>query len=279
MSLQLTETTENVKLLAVSLWRGGDFAGAREVLEAALAKATSVDQRIGLSINLSQVERDAGRLEVALGLLLNIANEVERYFNPVIKGKYFITLGAVWYDLKDIDKAFEAYTASSIWYERAKEFNLKSEVENNIALLMLEARRFEEAHAHLDLAAKKCSDEIAHAQIDESRARVFLAEGKPRAAFEAVLASILALKDEHEQRLLLESLETLAKITEVLQREHEREQITLALLNSKGKVKGAARILGVSHQTLAWKLEHHHPQLLRLRAPKKKPRGQHALKA
>jgi transcriptional regulator of acetoin/glycerol metabolism len=118
-----------------------------------------------------------------------------------------------------------------------------------------------------------------YAQIDESRARVLLAEGKTRQAFESALASVLALKDEDEQRLLLESLETLAAIADAFKKEREREEICLALLNSDGRIKQAARLLGLKHQTLAWKLEHQYPQLLDLRAPKKKPRGLHAAKA
>ena len=279
MSLKLTETVENAKLLAVSLWRSGNYAEARELLEKALADGVDAAEKIALTINLSQVERAAGRPDVALQVLVEIAPEVERYFDPLLKGKFFVTLGAAWHVLQDTDKAFEAYTASSVWYERAKDYKRKSEVENNIALLMLETGRYEDAHAHLDIAAEKCCEEVVYAQIDESRARVLLAEGKTRQAFESALASVLALKDEDEQRLLLESLETLAAIADAFKKEREREEICLALLNSDGRIKQAARLLGLKHQTLAWKLEHQYPQLLDLRAPKKKPRGLHAAKA
>lgn len=279
MSCKLTETKTDARSCAISLWRSGKLAEARSLLEAALSEEANAEEGIALSITLSLVERADGKPEVALKVLLGIAQDVERYYLPVIKGKYFNALGAAYYALGDIDKAFEAYTAASIWYERAKEWKLRSEVENNIGLLMLAAGRFEAAHEHLNLATEQLGDEVVNAQIEDTRARIFLAEGYIRPALDSALASVLALKETAETRLLFESLETLRAVTEEMKREHECDQISVALLSASGKVKSAAKLLGVSHQTLAWKLEHHHPQLLALRAPKKKPRGLHASKA
>lgn len=279
MPTQLVQPVENAKEQAVALWRAGNYAEAREVLKRELGGTSDEGERIAITLNLSQVDWSAGKHPQALRVLLDIADDVARYFSPLIKGKYFNTLGAVRYALGEIDAAFEAYTAASIWYERAHDFKLKSEVENNIALLKREAGLYEDAHFHLDIAAASSQDEVIHAQIDDSRARVFLAEGKPDKALEVALAAVLALKDlKSEARLLFESLDTLKDVADALKKEKEPGEIAIALMTANGKVKQAAAILGMRHQTLAWKLEHHYPHLLDLRAPKKKPRGPHAVK-
>ena len=278
MNASTAELVKNERELAVSLWREGKYSEAREVIKHALSRGVNVEERIKLLVNLAQVERTAGKPGVALEILKGIVSEVEDYFSPLIKGRFFNTLGLTNHALGNIDEAFEAFTAASIWYERAKEFRLKADVENNIALLMIETKHFEEAHAHLDAALVGCNDETVHAQIDETRARAFLASGDLHEALECALSSAVAVKDTGERRILFEALETLSHIHAELRREDERQQIAHALETAEGNLKLAAGMVGLSRQALSWKLEHQYQDLLPLRAPKKKPRGRYVCK-
>lgn len=278
MNVSTTELIENERLLAISLWRGGQYAEAREVIKLALSRGVNTEQKIALSINLAQVERGAGNAETALKILKGVAAEIESYFSPLIKGKYFNQLGSVYFTLGRIDDAFEAFTAASVWYERAKEWRLRADVENNIAVLMIETRRFDEAHEHLDDALTGCNDEIVHAQIRETRARAYLLSGHLREALECALSSAVALIGTEEKRLLFETLETLGNVYRELRRDDERHEIARALEVTAGNVSVAASMLGLSRQALYWKLEHQYQDLLPLREPKKKPRGRYAYK-
>lgn len=281
MNVSTPELIENERQLAVSLWRCGQYSEAREVLRLALGRAVNTQERIALTINLAQVERAAGKPEASLAALREVADTVENYFDPRVKGRYFNTLGAAYYDLGGdfVDKAFEAYTAASIWYERAKELRMRADVENNIALLMIGTKHFEEAHEHLNTALVGCNDETVHAQIDETRARAFLASGNLQEALECALSSAVALKDAGDRRILFESLETLSHIYAELKREDERRQITHALEAVGGNIKLAAGMLGLSRQALYWKLEHQYQDLLPLRTAKKRPRGRYVRRA
>jgi tetratricopeptide (TPR) repeat protein len=84
-------------------------------------------------------------------------------------------------------------------------------VENNLAFLYLKINYFKEAHEHLNRARRiftSLKDSGAVAQVDETRARAFLGEGRNAEAEKAAHASVRALEKSDMQALLAESLTT-----------------------------------------------------------------------
>src|SRR5205085_3644254 len=109
------------------------------------------------------------------------------------------------------DRALVEYAAASFHFEQAGHTRYLARVENNLGYLHLEAQRFTEAHAHLDRAGRlfaRLKDSGSVAQVDETRARVLLAEGRYVEAAHAVRAAVTALERGGEQALLAEALTT-----------------------------------------------------------------------
>ncbi len=103
------------------------------------------------------------------------------------------------------------YTAASFHFEQAGHTVYCACVENNLAMIYLAIGRLTEAHEHLDrarpmLASLKNSVHVA--QVDETRAKVLLAEGRNDEAERIVGAAVRTLEKGDEQSLLAEALTT-----------------------------------------------------------------------
>jgi transcriptional regulator with GAF, ATPase, and Fis domain len=87
----------------------------------------------------------------------------------------------------------------------------RAAVENNIGFLLLAYSRFSEAHEHLDHARKlfvNLKDNVHTAQVDETRARAFLAQGRNAEAEKVAQSAVRTLEKGGEQSLLAEALTT-----------------------------------------------------------------------
>ena len=78
-----------------------------------------------------------------------------------------------------LDRALVEYAAASYHFEQAEHRRYRANVENNLGLIYFQINRCKEAHEHLDRARRiftSLKDKAAVAQVDETRARVFLKE-------------------------------------------------------------------------------------------------------
>src|SRR5207244_1451387 len=78
-----------------------------------------------------------------------------------------------------LDRALIEYAAASFHYEQAGNERYQATVENNLGYLYFTIDRYKEAHKHLDRARTlftNLGDVGAMARVDDTRARVFLAE-------------------------------------------------------------------------------------------------------
>jgi CheY-like chemotaxis protein len=110
-----------------------------------------------------------------------------------------------------IDRALIEYAAASYHFEQAGHRRYQGCVENNLGFLFSTIGKFNEAHEHLDRAQAlmtSLKDSVHLAQVDETRARVFLAEGKPAEAERLARAAAQVLERGGEQSLLAEALTT-----------------------------------------------------------------------
>ncbi|MBD0373889.1 MAG: hypothetical protein ICV60_23965 [Pyrinomonadaceae bacterium] len=166
----------------------------------------------------AMVERAQARYRDALSILTDHAPLFQKIKNHTLKGSYHNNLANLWENLAKlepqadyIDRALVEFAAASYYFERAKHTCYRAHVENNLGFLYFKVRRFKEAHEHLDHARRlfmSLKDSGSVAQVDETRARVFLAEGRNAEAERAARASVVALEPGGQHGLLAEALIT-----------------------------------------------------------------------
>src|SRR5204863_2715953 len=80
-----------------------------------------------------------------------------------------------------LDRALMEYTAASFHFELAGNTRFLARVENNLGYLFFTIGKYAEAHKHLDRARRlffALSDMSMISQVDDTRARTLLAEGR-----------------------------------------------------------------------------------------------------
>lgn len=140
------------------------------------------------------------------------------------------------------------YTAAAVHFEAAKHSRYQACVENNLAMLYLRLNRFAEAHEHLDRAQAlftRLNDRVHLAQVEETRARVMLAEGHIVKAESVIRAAVRMLRPTGDASLLADALTThgvilarLGKMTDARAALHEA--IALAETAGDNETAGVA---------------------------------------
>ena len=203
--------------LGMCYWRLGQHSEARVVLEEALKPLTEIDLELKAKILIrrSIVEIWENRYHDAL----NILKEAEPVFetaNDALKGRWHGQKGLVLRRLASaearadyFDKAIIEYTAAIYHYEQAKHERYCGINLNNLAFLLYKLGRYGEAHEHLDRAQlifTKLKDPGILAQVDETRARVLVAEKKYRDAERIIAGVIKTFEQGGEAALLADAL-------------------------------------------------------------------------
>lgn len=323
--------------LALCYWREGSYDEARIILRGVLARPTLDNELKAKAILRSGiVERSALCYAAALRILMDNAPLFEKITNHTIRGGYHNELGLVLKNLAAeekrtdyIDRAFVEYEAASFHFEEAGHKPYRANVENNLGFLYFKADKFEPAHQHLDRARRllvSLKDTATAAQVDETRARVFLAEGRYAEAEKAARWAACTFEKCGRQSLLAEALVThgvalarlgcyaqslsaflrsieiseqmgtvnrAAEAALTMVRElgrhlsaeegtvasgdalgqsrllYEHNLIKQALVSAEGSITHAARLLGITHQSLGYMLKTRHKDLITSRTPAK----------
>jgi len=205
--------------LALCYWREGAFDEARVTLQEALDEfdESNVEQRAVALIRSALVERTSNRLSESLRIYKNSAPLFEEMDDHLLTATFHNGFGNVLNRLSSVeerkdyvDLALIEYAAASFHFERAGHERYQGCVENNLGFLFSMVGNFEEAHEHLDRAqmiyTRLKDDHVA--QIDETRARVLLAEGRTVEAEKTARAAVLRLEKGDELHLLAEALTT-----------------------------------------------------------------------
>jgi tetratricopeptide (TPR) repeat protein len=228
-----TKIAEAQMELGHCYWREGSFEEARVLLKEALSRLDDKDvnlKAVTLS-RLATVEKVTNRLSDALHLLVEAAPLFEESDNPTIQGRFhneyaqvLRKLSATEHRSDYVDRALIEYAAASYHFEQASHTRYQACVENNLGFLFCTIRDFAEAHQHLDRAQAlftSMKDSVHTAQVDDTRARVLLAEGRVPEAERIVRAAVQVLERGGEQSLLAEALTTHG-ITLARMGDHER---------------------------------------------------------
>jgi tetratricopeptide (TPR) repeat protein len=201
-------------------WREGAYDEARVMLREALGRlpAHEAATRALALIRLSAVERTSNRYDAALEALAVAAPLVESGQSDALKGMFhnqrataLENFGRAENKPDRFDQALIEYAAASYHFEMAGHERYRARVENNLGFLFQTLGRYAEAHEHLvrarDLFAR-LRDVGSAAQVDDTRARVLIAEGRFAEAERLARGAARALEAGDEMSLLGEALTT-----------------------------------------------------------------------
>ncbi|HEV7684267.1 MAG TPA: tetratricopeptide repeat protein [Pyrinomonadaceae bacterium] len=225
-SIDLFESAGDLKKIAAAqaelaycYWREGALDEARIVFNEALAKLTIAgNTRANALLGLAVVEWTDSRFNVSLNLLTENASLFSRIPSHAIKGAYHSQLAMVLRNLPPAEKPTDhfkrilrEYEEADYHFKLARNIIFRADVKNNIGNLLRELSRFKEAHAYLEQARRLRSsvrDKIGTAQIDETRAQVFIAEKKFKQAEAVARNAVRVLEKSGHQCLLADALIT-----------------------------------------------------------------------
>ena len=240
--------------LGICYWRAGALDEARVLLEDALGKLRDEDYELKAKILIRRtlVEISAHRYRDAWQLL-EAAAPVFSSCDDALKSR--------WHGQKAIalrrlasaekrddyfDRAIIEYTASVYHAESAGHERYCGSTLNNLAFLLCKLGRYAEAHENLDRARAvlaRLKDAGAVAQVDETRARVLLAEGRHTEAETFIHSATQALARGEERALLAEAL-TVQAIVSARLGKHDRSLAQFQLAISTGEEAGAPESAG-----------------------------------
>jgi tetratricopeptide (TPR) repeat protein len=197
--------------LGYCYWRAGANDEARIHFNEALKRLTfGGNARANALIGLSFVEWADSRYTEALKVLTDNTQLFEKITSHVFKGTYHNQIGIILEEIGAASKtrpgnyfqrAIDEYRAADEEFKLAKNVVYRAHVKNNIGNLLKELGRFKEAHQYLEQARRlfmRVRDKVRVAQVDDTRAQVFIAEGKYAQA--EVIARIAARSFERAGR-------------------------------------------------------------------------------
>lgn len=224
--------------LAICYWRAGAHDEARVILKEALREfeQTDQEQRATTSLRLAEAERSSGRLSEALRIYKQIGPLIDGLHDHLLAGHYHDSFANVLNQLSSVehqrdyvDLALIEYAAASFHFEEAGHEVYQACVENNLGFLFSTIGKFENAHEHLDRAQMlmtRRKDNVHLAQVDETRARILLAEERIVEAEKTARSAVVTLEKGEESTFLAEALTTHGI---ALTRLHRPEQARTAL--------------------------------------------------
>lgn len=254
--------------LAYCYWREGAFDEGRVMLKEALGRLTDsqVELRAMAFLRSAIIEETANRRNDALRIHIEAAPLFQEIENHALKGNYHNSFAIVLKNLgasedrEDyIDRALIEYAAASYHYEQVGNTRYQACVENNLAMLFWKANRFADAHEHLDRAQvlfTRLKDNVHLAQVDETRARVMLSEGRVVEAEKTARRAVQALEKGDEQSLLAEALTTHGISLSRLQHP-EQARLTLQRAIDVAQQAGDLHSAGLATLTLIEQLGEH----------------------
>lgn len=242
--------------LALCYWREGAFNEARDILVGVIEEVRDSDTEILAKAMLRRaiVEKTAGRYVAALEIYREAAEVIERGDGHGPRGELHNGLGTLLNCLGHaegredyIDRSLLEFAAASFHFERAGHTRYQACGENNLGFLFFTLGRYSEAHQHLDRARSlfvEIDDDVHLAQVNDTRARTLLAEGRFREAERFARSAVSTLEKGDEQALLAEALTTYG-ITLSRLGNHPRSRVLLEraieVAETAGDLEGAGR--------------------------------------
>jgi tetratricopeptide (TPR) repeat protein len=202
--------------LALCYWREGAYAEARVLYVRAFDESDAAEQRAKVLLRRLTVEYSSKRYDDALVLLKQNSHLFDEGVSHALRGSFYNHLALVLRHLGSVegrteyfDRAIIEYTAAIYHYEQARHERYVAVIENNLAFLLYRLGRYPDAHTHLDRAQAiltKLKDHGTLAQVDETRARVLVAECRYVDADRKLAGVLKTLEQGDESALLADAL-------------------------------------------------------------------------
>jgi tetratricopeptide (TPR) repeat protein len=203
--------------IALCYWREGAYSETRVMLEQAAALIKDdASLKAKTVLRFAMVETYAGRYSDAFHLLRDYAPFFDEGVSHTLRGSFhnelarvLRRLGAAERSQDYFDRAIIEYTAAVYHAEQAQHERYVARIENNFAFLLYKLGRYRDAHAHLDRAQSiftRLRDAGSLAQVDETRARVLVAERRYRDAERTLAGAVKTFEQGDESALLAEAL-------------------------------------------------------------------------
>ncbi|MBV9927784.1 MAG: hypothetical protein JOZ96_22380 [Acidobacteria bacterium] len=245
-------------------WREGAVDEARVLLGEALARpGVGGEVRALALLRLAVVEDSATRYSEGYRILKENAALFESLDNHTLRGSFHNELATVYYHLGSsesredfLDRALVEYAAASFHLEQAGHARYQAHVENNLGLFFHILGRNEEAHEHLDRARAlflNLGDRVYAAQVDETRARVLLAQRRAAEAERLVRVAAEVFEGAGEHALLAEGLTTRGRALARLER-FEEARADFVRAAEVAELAGNAEAAGLASLTLVEEL-------------------------
>jgi tetratricopeptide (TPR) repeat protein len=205
--------------LAYCYWRAGANDEARIVFSTALERLTTEgNTRANALLGLSVVEWSASRYEESWKILTVNASLFRKITNRTLKGFYHnqsaMTLRALATERNRTDyfqRAIKHYEEADYHFTLARHTIYRAHVKNNVGYLLFKLSRFRKAHEYLDHARRlliSVRDKVRVAQVDDTRAQVFIAQQKYAEAELAARNAVSSFRKAGRQCFLAEALVT-----------------------------------------------------------------------
>jgi tetratricopeptide (TPR) repeat protein len=227
-------------------WQKGTYQEARIALDNALLLLGDARGEVWAMavVRKALVENSAERHFDAYQLLREHGNALLANESDQIRGQYHITFANILFYLSRneaqsraalgeteeqsfANRAFVEYAAAAFHFEQAGHSRHAARVLNNTGYLLMTRARFDEAHESLDRARAIFRDleELSSvAQVDETRACVYLAQGKESEAARAASGAVAALARGDDAGQLAQALITQGRALARLERFTEAKE-------------------------------------------------------
>lgn len=205
--------------LSICYWREGALDEARIMFKDALLELTTEgNTRAHGILRLAILEWSASRSNEAFRILTENNFLFNKISNVALKGNYHNQLAIVLVALAKSDKrddylqqAIREYQEADALFKLAHNIVFRANVKNNVGELLYKISRFEEAHKYLGEARRlmaSLKDKVGTAQVDDTRAQVFIAEKKFAEAERVARSAVWSLERSGRQCLLADALVT-----------------------------------------------------------------------
>ena len=200
--------------LAICYWRAGAMDEAAIWFQEALSRASTVENRVRILINKAIVNIFSNQVDEALELLNQATPLLGQIEDHATHGRYHMQRALAFRRRggpDNLDRALIENAAASYHLEQARHTRYLARVENNIGYILMELGRHDEALEHLNRSQHiftTLEDTGSVAQVNETRARVFLAQNRYADAEQAATAAVKILERGDEQSLLSEAVAT-----------------------------------------------------------------------
>ena len=255
--------------LGVCYWREGAFDEARVLFEDVFARLGKEDTELKARTLLRRimVEFSTSRFNDAFRILTEAAPIFETSKNDVLKGRFhglfalvLRRLGTAEHNQDYIDRAIVEYTAATYHFAQAGHTLYRACDEINLGFLLYKIGRYRDAQEHLSQARRmfvSLKENSLTAQVDETRARLLLAQNLNAEAEKVIRGAVQTLERGGEQSLLAEALTTQGVVLSKLGR-FDQSYVVLQRAIAVAQQAGALENAGRAALTL---LEEHAEQM------------------